>query len=38
MKKFIIGYFVGAILSSIATEYIVKQNIYTNFLEKRLKQ
>lgn len=37
MKKFILGYMVGSILSALVTDYIVRSEIYINLNEKKRK-
>ena len=34
MKKFILGYIIGGVLSSIATEYYVKSQLYIKLTQK----
>lgn len=34
MKKFVLGYIVGGIISSIATEYYVKTQLYMKLSQK----
>jgi len=34
MKKFLLGYFIGGIMSAIATDYIVRSQIYFKLTQK----
>lgn len=38
MKKFIIGYVIGSVLSSIATDYLVRQEIFFKLTDKMCKR
>ena len=37
MKKFLLGYFIGGIISAIATDYVVRTQIYMALTEKSKK-
>lgn len=38
MKKFILGYVIGSILSAFATDYLVRQDIYFKLTDKMTKR
>lgn len=35
MKKFILGYVIGSIISSVATDYLVRTEIFMNLAQKK---
>lgn len=38
MKKFLLGYFIGALLGGLTTEYVLTNELYKEYIKRKNKQ